>query len=132
MPPASHVPPLLMVSRVALLPLPTAKAPERIVPLVSVPNTISDPPLETMVPLPVPPASTNSVPPLETAVTSAVPPEETTCDPVNTVAPLARPYTLVERDVLGREPVAHRRDGGQLYFLGGAVFAVELYPPALA
>jgi hypothetical protein len=45
-----------MVSRVALLPLPTAKAPERIVPLVSIPNTISDPPWETMVPLPMPPA----------------------------------------------------------------------------
>jgi hypothetical protein len=85
------VPPLLMVSWVALPPLPTAKAPDRIVPLVSIPNTISDPPLETMVPLPVPPARTNSVPPLETAVVSVMPPEETTCDPVNTVAPLTRP-----------------------------------------
>jgi hypothetical protein len=57
-----------MVSRVALLPLPNAKAPERIVPLVSIANTISDPPWETMVPLPMPPAFDEIGPSVGTAV----------------------------------------------------------------
>jgi hypothetical protein len=56
---------------------------------LSVPNTVSVPPL-TSEPIAVPPDSTASLPPL-TVVLLAVPPLSTTCEPETMVAPEAKP-----------------------------------------
>src|SRR5580704_17972980 len=83
--------PLTTVPPFAVAPATTSSSPPplTVVPL-AVPYTVCRPPL-TMLPLTAPPASTLRVPPLPTTSAFPYPPMSTTCDPVNTVAPLARP-----------------------------------------
>jgi hypothetical protein len=68
-------------------------APLRIVVLIAVPNTISEP-RDSVAPLALPPEATNSCPPLITTVPLAVPPASAICNPpLLTCAPFATPWS---------------------------------------